>query len=431
MKKIAIVLGLGVSGKGALDLLLKEDYFVYAIDKNIENFIKIQNSKNFYKNVIFLKDDNSLDNQLSNQLLLENPREEIKVVVSPGIKLSHPIIRKIQNLKNFKFINITSEIDLAIGFFSKNDIKIIGVTGTNGKTTTSRMLAHVLNGFGIKTIVLGNIGKSLSSYVTDGNFDYSVIVLELSSFQLQLTKLRFLDMAIILNIFEDHLDHHKTFLEYAQSKCNISKLLKNNGKLLISDQVNEKFQKLTKQVLTKQVFTKQVLKNSRDNENFAKTALIDFGIDEINFKNFLKSFKKDFHRLEFVKEINKIKFFNDSKATNPSSVIYAINQFEKEENLILLVGGKDKKLSFSDWKLAFKPFVKKIYCFGEVRYIIKKELEEYNVEIVESLLDATKKAFAIASANDKIVFSPGCSSFDSFENYQKRGDTFKKYVLNL
>ncbi len=388
MKKTYLILGFGKSGKAAGYFLLKNNEKVIAFDDRYIKDEKIYVYQN-YKDINF---------------------ENVKtLVISPGISNKHIIARlAIENN-----IEIISEIELGFRYL-KN--KCIGITGTNGKTTLVSMISHILNDNNIKAKALGNIGNSLTEYLM--NFDENdVLVLELSSFQLEHVMTKVLDIACIINITPDHLDRYDNFLSYVKAKINILNILKNENNFFASRDIGDYLSKEKCNLI------------SDDLSEIAKSICVKFDLSKKEIKDSLKKFKRPPHRLEFVAKKNNVSFYNDSKATNIESVIYAVNNFNK--NIIIIVGGKDKKLSYKKWNNVFKNKIKHIIAIGQAAEKIREDLQNFNVEIFNSLDLAVSKAFKIAKKKDIVLFSPGCSSFDMYKNYEHRGEEFKRIVYTI
>jgi UDP-N-acetylmuramoylalanine--D-glutamate ligase len=400
-----LVIGLGVSGKSAIELLIFKNKKVIGIDKNLKDL------SNFSKLGIKIYDeDEDFDfDQIDT------------VVLSPGIKQDHKLV-KIAKSKN---ISIISEVELGMRYLDKNK-KIIAISATNGKTTTCQIIEHILNRAKIKTTCIGNIGKSVCRYVIEDNENDEVIIIELSSFQLMLLNKKFIDIGAILNIEKDHLDFHGSLNEYISAKCKMKNLLNDDGVLFLEEKLFSRYRSF---FLDRNNIRLIDRKFDRQNQNFAYEICKCLKVDDDEIISSLATFNKSSHRIEFVDRIKKIDFYNDSKSTNPSSTLYAVNVLK--ENIILIAGGDNKNLSFKSWDELFGEKVKKIIVFGKSSKIIKKDLARYTVEVVDSLLGAINRAFIFAKANDKIILSPGCASFDMFKNYIQRGDRFKQYVREL
>ena len=351
-----------------------------------------------------------------------------QIIVSPGIFQNHKILKKAKD-ENIKII---SEVELALSFIKNK--KIIAVTGTNGKTTTCKLLEHVFNENNVKAIACGNIGKTVSEVAFE-NFD--VLIVELSSFQLLNIFQKFFDLAFILNISDDHLDYHQNFENYKNAKLKLSKLMKNDAELYVDENVLKYFSKNLK-IFSLLSFIKQnkfdkyfelLYTQRRDlSKQSILAAIIASFYLKLDMKEVLKglkSFKTLEHRLEFVRKIKGVNFYNDSKATNPSSVIHAVNTIEK--NIILICGGKNKGFTFKCFNKEFKNKVKYIIATGENALQIKNDLNDF-VEILENVEMCIKRALEIGIVDDNVLFSCGSASFDKYKNYQERGEEFKFLV---
>ncbi|MBI5346081.1 MAG: UDP-N-acetylmuramoyl-L-alanine--D-glutamate ligase [Chlamydiae bacterium] len=388
MKKYLVV-GLGVSGKAVLNFLQsqKKDCIVFD-DKKTQDCIS--------------------------DIEKINVNEIKQAIVSPGIKLDHPLLEKLR----MGSVEIIGEIEFA---FRQLKNYSIGITGTNGKTTTTLLIAHVLNFLGKKAQALGNVGTPLTSYLLKKDPD-EILVVELSSFQIETLQKKCLDQALILNITPDHLDRYGVVEKYAKAKCHIKESLKIGAVLHVSKEVLDTYANF--------LDTKNQIKIIEDDiEKAAFQILQEMSITHEQFLEALKTFERPKHRIEFVRKINNIFFYNDSKATNVFSVIYAIKKMSHP--IILIAGGLDKGFSYEIWKSVFKGKVKNILAIGKSAEKIKNELKGFDVEIVETLELAVNRAYSIAKDNDAVLLSPGCASYDMFKNYEDRGEKFKLYVKNL
>ena len=306
-----------------------------------------------------------------------------RIVISPGIPKNHAIYRAAIHAG----IEMTSDVELAL---KAAKCRLVAITGTNGKTTAVELTAHVLRYAGYKATAVGNNGSPILDYIEAGPDE--ILVVELSSFQLELIKTKRFECAAILNITPDHLERYASFEEYKATKMRLFELSEKcelgGGPL---------------------------------------TLCRHFGIDEEIFKEASKTFVRPKHRLEFIKEVDQIRFYNDSKGTNVDSVIYATKAIEGPK--ILIVGGKNKGLDFSVWQSTFDQSVKEIIAIGESREKIRSELHpRFRVDLVEDLATAVRLAFQKARAGFSVVLSPGCSSFDQFKNFEDRGERFKEVV---
>lgn len=399
MEKKYLVLGLGKSGKAACFFLLSKNKRVVGADNNLVEDEEIKKLKQL--NVKIFR-DNNID--------LTNIE---KIIISPGIDPQHEIIQKARQNN----IEVLGEIELGCRYLRN---KCIAVTGTNGKTTLTKLICHVLNHNSIKAVALGNVGVCLTSYI-DKMVKDEIVVLELSSFQLETTRSCFIDAAVIINITPNHLDRYKSMEEYALAKLNIAGCLKKDKILYTTKKVIKRYFILNDKINIKEV--------KDEIDDIAKAVCLDWGILKENIEKSIKTFKRIEHRLEFVREIKKISFYNDSKATNVGSVLYAVKKIKTP--IILIAGGVHKGFTYKVWKRPFSKKVKHVVAIGQSANKIKSELEGFDVLIENDLESAVKKAYSLARQNETVLFSPGCSSFDLFENYEHRGEVFKKIVNSM
>ncbi len=426
MKDTYLVLGLALSGKAAIFFLLNQNKKVIAIEDNLKKDFDIDLLKK--QKVQIFKSKEFLEAKLLKKVK--------KVIISPGFDPNCEIVKIIKRNK----IEILSEIELGARFLKKNlkffnkNFQIIGITGTNGKTTLTKLIEHILCENNKKAKALGNIKIPFTSYLTDSFLKKNhkildeFIILELSSFQLEAMKTKFLDLAIITNISPDHLDRYSSFKDYQMTKFNIVKCLKNEKYIYMSKKVVLKHFKVLKNFIikNKKINIKEVKEDVKD---IAIKICLDLKIAKKNILCAIKTFKTLEHRLEFVREINDICFYNDSKATNVESVVYAVKKIKGP--IILIVGGIDKKFSYEIWNKHFKDKVKYVLAIGKSSQKIKKQLVGYKVQIIKDLKTAVEKAFSLAKKEDKVLLSPGCSSFDMFKDFEHRGEIFKKFVNML
>jgi UDP-N-acetylmuramoylalanine--D-glutamate ligase len=361
-----------------------------------------------------------------------------EIVISPGIPFYHQVYKEAKKRK----IPVISDIEFAYRFFKG---KIIAITGTDGKTTTTTLVYEILKNAGLDVHIGGNYGIPFIDFVKHSDKS-SIAVLELSSFQLYSTKNFKPDIAVILNIDKDHLDWHKKLKHYILSKLKITKNQTKEDLLIINENLkpcvktNAKLEtvNLNKFLSEENLKIKSVkiplneikLKGNHNLENivFASIVSLNLNIDPEIIKNTVVNFSPLAHRLEFVKKINEVSFYNDSKSTTVQATIKAVESFENP--VILILGGIDKGGDFS--KLNFyKNKIKSIFIIGKDREKIKKQINLENVFLKDTLEDAVKKAYITAEKEDVILFSPACASFDMFKNYVDRGEKFKKIVESL
>lgn len=405
-KEKIIILGMGVSGQAVANYLLQEgNSDLICIDKNPR------------------------DGVLSDYEITKDSCDLL--IVSPGVSPKNSIYN--QALQNN--IEIIGEVEFAL---QRLNNPVLAVTGTNGKTTTALLIGHVLSKLGKKAIVLGNSHIPLTSYIN--RLKDEIIVLELSSYQLETLKSKKIDAAAILNISEDHLDRHGSMDAYSRSKISIANCLKEGGQLFIEKETLDQYGHLLAK--DSKIFLKENIelilpdcyrnKSRHDVKNMmaAFSLCSHVGVTLEQFIDAASDFEKPEHRLEFVRDINGVKYYNDSKATNPDSVVAAVEALEKD--IYLIVGGLDKKTSYTTWNETFKGKVKGFFAIGETKEIIRKELDNcFSYTLCIDLKDALSQASTIAKNGDKVVLSPGCASFDMFKNYEKRGEIFKNLVYNM
>ena len=410
MEKTALVLGLGVSGKAALHFLRHLGYQVTGVDKKD------------------LREDPSLGDV---EILMEKDffSEKIfsKVIVSPGISLEHPIVKKALSQGSL----VMGEVELG---FQYSKQKAVAITGTNGKTTVTELIEHALRFCGKKAKAIGNVGFAVTEYFLNPDPE-EILVVELSSYQLETLAHPFFDAAVILNITPDHLDRYDSFSHYGKTKARIQHCLKEEGELFLQESVAEAFSSFfTKsfQVVEedKQLELGKLAEHDRCNLLSAWVLCHKMGVSAVDFIQALQTFKKPPHRIEFVRQIRGVSYYDDSKGTNIDATIQAVKTMKGP--VILIAGGVDKGSSYLPWKEAFSGKVKQIFVLGEAAEKIYAELSLFlNVKIVDSLESAVQEASRIALEGDTVLLSPGCSSFDMFRDYAHRGREFQRFVTLL
>ncbi len=388
---------------------------------------------------------------------LENPKERLDeidvVVVSPGVPINHELIVTAKE-KNKRIIS-----ELEFGFLNYNGLSV-AVTGTNGKTTTVTQINHVLKENGLNSDCAGNIGCPITARLEELRED-SIVVSEVSSFQLETTNVYCPHISCVLNLAPDHLERHYTMDNYAFLK---SKLLRNQTQseyaiLNYDDETVKAFQTVTKAKVYFISLREQVngayLKNGVlycfnipvINENeltvvgkhnvynalFAILTCYLLGVDLESVKKGLMTFKGVRHRLELVKEMNGKKYYNDSKSTNTASAISAIKTLSTPT--VLVLGGSEKGETYDDLFLQIKlSSVKHVVLTGASRFnmldcAVKHGLK--SVSLVEDFEYAIKVANVFTSVNECLLLSPACASFDSFKSYEERGNKFCEIVEEL
>lgn len=348
--------------------------------------------------------------------------------------------------------NIPIYTEIEIGYRFAKHFTYGAITGTNGKTTTVTMLYEILKAHST-SFVAGNIGIPLSEVVLQHENATANIALELSNFQLLGVDTFKAKVSCVTNLSPDHLDYMDGVASYYQSKMKIYEhadpdayFLRNlddaqvvayakNIPCRVLDysldkeadiylQANQVYYRDVKLFDTNSL---QVIgKHNISNAMVASAMAYLMGVDTATIQNVLASFKGVEHRLEYVTSINDIRFFNDSKATNPEAVVPALEAFDK--NIILLAGGYDKKLSFDILK-AYDDRVKMCFSFGQTKHAFKDIFT--NTHECETMQQAVHEAYAIAKPGDVILLSPACASYDQFTSYEQRGELFKECVHEL
>jgi len=382
-----------------------------ATGKSVESY--------FQKNKIeyFIYDDKKLD--IENHLIFDKKKfnEIDEVVISPGIKPSHPLVSEI----NSQGLTINTDIDL---FNKVYKGKIIGVTGTNGKTTFVNLLTEYLNSHQIKSIAVGNVGKSPLEIVGE---DYEYVVMELSSFQLYYLNNLILFKAIVLNIFEDHLDWHSDFEDYSNSKLKILKFISKNENTSLQELQTIYEEKESKELLFKSAGVLDIVSKLTLHEDtvysFIKT-VDDLGLSIDSLSDFLLNYKTEAHRFELVDKIKDVTYINDSKSTNFNSLSMATT---KINNGILLLHGLTKNISSRDLKISKK--VKTILVPEDME--IDLSMTSAKIIKIKSIFDIEQVLTEIIKPGDTVLFSCGGASFNDFKNYQERGNFFKTVVSNI
>jgi UDP-N-acetylmuramoylalanine--D-glutamate ligase len=376
------------------------------------------------------------------------------IVVSPGVPANDSFLQ----MARAQGITIWSEIELAYRFLEG---KLIGITGSNGKTTTASLVAHIMRGAGFTTFLAGNVGTPLISHVEDTRED-SVTVAELSSFQLELIATFRPDVGAILNLTPDHLDRHGSLQAYGAAKARLFEkqteldcAVWNADDPALADFVPSKprgFSFSRKQIVSQGAFVRERQIIFRHNER--EEAIL--GREEIplpgehNLENVLaavcaarlagakadaiargvKSFEGVEHRLEFVAEIGGARYYNDSKATNVDATLKALEAFPG--HVIVILGGKDKDGDYRVMQQALRNKAVLALLIGAAAEKIASQITgSVKMERVETVERALESAWRAAKSGDVVLLSPACASFDQFENYEHRGRVFKELVLQL
>jgi len=441
-----IILGAGESGVGAACLAKQKGYKVFVSEKNIINskFKKI-----LRKNKIAFEEGKHSANKVLNAH---------EIIKSPGIPNESILIQKIKKNK----IPIISEIEFA---FRHTDAKIIGITGSNGKTTTSSLIYHILRNSGLNVGIAGNIGNSFAKLITEKDFEY--IVLELSSFQLEYLKKFQPKIAVLTNLSRDHLERYNyDFQKYIDKKLDIVSNHSNSDYFIYNaDDKNIQRELINRKIKSTKIpfsYTNQDTENKtfiKDNKIFlninknklmislnslslkgkhntqnnmaAATVAKLINIKNEEIKESLSNFQSINHRMEHVLTIQKVKYINDSKATNTNAVYYALDSMTN--STIWIAGGVDKGNDYDELLPLVREKVKSIICIG----LDNKKIIETFSSVVDSIIETTtmieavRNAYKIAKPGEIVLLSPACSSFDLFDNYEDRGNQFKEQVRKL
>lgn len=397
-----LVIGYGLSGKAATAFLRMKGHIVIPVDKKEGEGVLLD----------------------TGDLSLEGFEQ---VILSPGVPQSHPLVQKALEMG----IEVIGEIELGFRYL-KN--RCFGITGSNGKTTTVLLTTHILNTAGKKARALGNVGESLTGYLLSVDPE-EVLIIELSSFQLETLKTGAMEAVLVLNITPNHLDRYPSMQEYAEAKA----LIQNVGReVFISKQVQTEFGALFKgakdfekdvELINTLSYT-QLEMPSKQSVQAAYLLCKRCGVTDVEFLHGLQTYKKPPHRIEWVAEIDGVSYYNDSKSSNIDSVMHAVGRFEGP--LILIIGGLHKGSSYRPWIEKFKGKVRHIIAYGKAAPIMEFELAPFfSFQTVDRFADAVKLAKAEAKKQETVLLSPGCSSYDQFESYERRGECFKRLVREM
>lgn len=444
MPKRIVILGAGESGAGAAVLAKKEGFDVFVSDMSIikDKYKELLNSRN-----IEWEEGHHTEEKILNA---------DEVIKSPGIPNDAPLILKLKE----KGIPVISEIEFAGRY---TNAKMICITGSNGKTTTTSLIYHIFKSAGLNVGLAGNIGQSLALQVADCNYDYYVI--ELSSFQLDNMYNFRANIAVLMNITPDHLDRYDHNMQnYINAKFRITQnqtqddafifwnddpiiqkeLSKHGIHAHLYPFAQEKEEGVIAYTDNHQVVINEPMAFNMEEEELALRGTHNLynslaagisanlaGIRKEYIRAALSDFKGVEHRLEKVAHVRGVEFINDSKATNVNSCWYALQSMKTK--VILILGGKDKGNDYTE----IEPLVKE-KCSGLVYMGLHNEkLHDFfdkmglPVADVQSMKDAVNAAYRMAKKGDTVLLSPCCASFDLFKSYEDRGDQFKECVRNL
>ncbi len=453
--KKVLVFGSGISGIASAGLLINKDADVILYDGNASlDADKIRMD-------ILSKNKNDDRSESGLQVILgEFPAEIINeldlLVISPGVPADLPIVEEIKG----KGIPVWGEIELAY-VCGKGDV--LAITGTNGKTTTTALLGEIMKNYRENTFVVGNIGIPYAGVAGDTTED-SIIVAEMSSFQLETIHTFAPRVGAILNITPDHLNRHHTMQAYIDAKKNITgnQTEKDICVLNYEDEVTRKIgeeirakvlyfssrRKLERGICLENgdiiyrnpepvkicnVEELQILgTHNHENVMAASAMALAYGVPVEIVRDTVCAFGGVEHRIEFVAEKNGVAYYNDSKGTNPDAAIKGIGAMNRPT--VLIGGGYDKDSSYEEWIRSFDGKVKKLVLIGATREKIEetaKRLGFYDTVLADTFEEAVELCVKFAEPGDAVLLSPACASWGMFRNYEERGDKFKELVNQL
>ena len=378
------------------------------------------------------------------------------VIISPGVPTDLPIVNRMRESD----IPVVGEIELA---YELGKGEVLAITGTNGKTTTTALLGEIMKAVYDSAFVVGNIGIPYTN-VVDETRDDSVIVAEMSSFQLESIVDFRPRVSAVLNITPDHLNRHHTMEAYIQAKKNvaINQTAEDTCVLNYEDEVLSEFGETlqtkvlyfsSKRKLDKGIYLddgniiyrnpdeclvcnvkelKLLGVHNYENVMAAVAMAAAYGVPMDSIRKTIKEFAGVEHRIEFVAEKNGVAYYNDSKGTNPDAAIRGIQAMNRPTYLI--GGGYDKQSEYKEWIESFDGKVKKLLLIGQTREKIAKEAEECgftDIMLLDTFEDAVLTAAKLAEPGEAVLLSPACASWGMFKNYEERGDKFKEIVNSL
>ena len=436
-KKI-FILGMARSGYEAA-LVLSRDNEVLITDMREQELSKVKELGSVGVKVVIT--DDPID-------LLDETYDY--VVKNPGIKLDHPIVVKAESLN----IPVINEVEVAYHYLP--DVKIVGITGSNGKTTTTTLTYEILKRANLPVHLGGNIGYPLCSLV-DKCKDGDILVLEISGHQLHDCQDFKTDIGVMTNLSEVHIDHFGSYENYKYNKSLIFRHHTDKD-IAILNKENSDVIEVTKDIKSKKLYFSSKndadacilddyvcinnekiinineikIKGMHNYENIMCAILVakQFNVSNEVICEVLKTFNGVEHRIEFVRNVNGVDFYNDSKATNVKSTQIALNTFKNPT--ILILGGLDRGHSFEGLK-DYLINTKAVVCYGETKGRIKEFTDSMKIDcyVVDDLVTATKKAYELSSNGDTVLLSPACASWDQFDNFEIRGNLFKDIVNKL
>ena len=446
--KKVLVVGSGISGIAAAELLKKKgiEFILFDGNQDLDTKALIEKAPVF-----------SDARMILGEMKKEDMEQIDLVVLSPGVPTDLPMVNEMRRMG----IPIWGEIELAY-HFAKG--RILAITGTNGKTTTTALTGEIMKNYFKDVKVVGNIGIPYTSVAADTT-EETVTVAEISSFQLETTHAFKPAVSAILNITPDHLNRHHTMECYIETKESITKnqTAEDTCVLNYEDEVLRAFgEKLhtnviffsSKRKLEKGLYldgediyyvdgntTEKVInvnelnilgKHNYENVMAAVGMSVSFGVPMEKIVEVLKRFQAVEHRIEYVTEKRGVKFYNDSKGTNPDAAIQGIRAMNRPT--LLIGGGYDKASEYDEWIESFDGKVKKLVLIGQTREKIAECAKKHgftDIVLCDTFEEAIDTCYANAVSGDAVLLSPACASWGMFKNYEERGRIFKEYVRNL
>lgn len=441
--KKVLVVGLGKTGEAVCQFLLSRGAHVRVSEKKREEELNKKISIWIEKGVMVETGKHKQQSFLEADL----------IIPSPGV----PPIPQLKSAED-RGAKIISEIELAYHFLKGT---IVGITGSNGKSTTASLTHKILLEGGVPSYLSGNIGTPLINFVEQSKED-DVYVTEISSFQLQYIEHFKASISVFLNVSPDHLDWHPSFSDYYSAKKKLIRHQTQNDKTILNQDDPLVWDLHTEAKACIYAFSRKkkvrpgcflqgdwivfangtedkLMKTSEialfglhNQENVMAASLVGhlFSLPLTQIKKSIQSFQGLEHRLEKVTTIKGVAFYNDSKATNVDAALKSIQSFDQQ--IILIAGGKDKGGDFEKLKMPVEERVKKIILLGEAKEKLKKVLRNtVSMEEASSMEEAVSRGFLEASPGDVVLLAPACTSFDMFQNFEERGRIFKQAVFEL
>ena len=445
--KTILVVGTGKSGIAAVNLLTAKGADVILLDGNVK----------LDRDEVMSKFDEGVKLDLILGDLPDEVMDKVDIaVLSPGVPTDLPFVIRMQE----NGIPVWGEIELA---YRCGAGKLYAITGTNGKTTTTALTGEIMKEYYKSVFVVGNIGLPYTEYALDMT-DESVTVAEVSSFQLETIHEFRPDVSAILNITPDHLNRHHTMECYIQTKARIAQN-QTKDQVCVLNYEDEYLRKIAENIpadvfwfssehkLERGIWleVEQIIycdteripvctihdmkllgKHNYENVMAAVAIAMHAGVPMECIRKAVKNFNAVEHRIEFVREVDGVKYYNDSKGTNPDAAIKAVEAMISPT--VVIGGGYDKQSTYEEWIASFKDKVKCLVLLGATRDKIADTARRAgfdNIIMVDSLEEAVKESSRQAESGDAVLLSPACASWDMFKSFEERGTLFKKYVNEL